>query len=235
MLKLKLLTALVISCFLFSSIAHGGSKQKEYQGKRKPVIDSSASKTVDENERLHLVFMREEEKLARDVYTTLGMQYKNLKVFGMISKSEERHTCSVCDKLSQYGIADPVKSDNVGAFSGEEFGGYFTEKFEQLTEKGSLSELDALYVGGFIEELDMLDIKQCPEVIVKTIDSIKSVNDCGKIYTDNADIQRLYQSLLEGSESHLRAFVKNIELRIGEGNYQAQVLSQEQVDVILGR
>lgn len=199
------------------------------------VIDSSGSTTVDENERLHLVFMREEEKLARDVYITLGIKYPALSIFGNITKSEERHTCSVCDVLDKYGITDPVKSDNVGVFSGEEFGWYFTEKFEELTRKGEASALDALYVGAFIEELDMLDINQCPQVIVETIESIGSVSECGKIYTDNADIQRLYQSLLEGSESHLRAYVKNIENEIGAGNYEAQILDQTQVDEILGR
>lgn len=199
------------------------------------IIDSSSAKTVDENERLHLVFMREEEKLARDVYITLGIQYPALTIFGNITQSEERHTCSVCDMLEKYQIPDPSTNNNVGAFTGEEFGWYFTEKFDQLTRRGSASPLDALYVGAFIEELDMLDINQCPKVIVDTIDSINSVDECGKVYTDNADIQRLYQSLLDGSKSHLRAFVSNIEKEIGAGNYEAQILTQEEVDAILGR
>jgi hypothetical protein len=46
---------------------------------------------------------------------------------------------------------------------------------------------------------------------------------------------RSYDNLLEGSKSHLRAFVNSIELVIGEGNYVAQYLSQEDVDEILGR
>jgi hypothetical protein len=40
---------------------------------------------------------------------------------------------------------------------------------------------------------------------------------------------------LEGSKNHLRAFVGNIESVIGEGNYVAQYLTQEEVDEILGR
>ena len=51
----------------------------------------------------------------------------------------------------------------------------------------------------------------------------------------NPDIQRLYGNLLAGSKNHLRAYVRNIEKQIGEGNYTAQVLTQEQVDDILGR
>jgi hypothetical protein len=80
-----------------------------------------------------------------------------------------------------------------------------------------------------------MDINQCPQVIVETDDGINDVSECGKVYTDNADVQRLYSSLLDGSDSHLEGYVNNIEKIIGEGNYQAQVLSQELVDAILDR
>lgn len=79
----------------------------------------------------------------------------------------------------------------------------------------------------------MLDIEQCPEVIVETDNGIDDISQCGKVYTDNPDIQRLLHSLLEGSKSHLRAYVSNIEEQTGDGSYSAQVLSQEQVDAIL--
>jgi hypothetical protein len=233
--KILSIALFLTTCTLLPGLATGADKQKLNNKRSVTSIDSQSSKTIDSNEELHLIFMREEEKLARDVYTALGMQYPDLKVFGMIKKAEERHTCSVCDKLEQYGIDDPVINDNVGVFSGDQFGWYFTEKYQHLIEKGNVSELEALYVGAYIEELDMLDIKQCPKVIVETIEAINTVSDCGLVYTDNNDIQRLYQSLLEGSESHLRAYVLNIEQHIGEGNYQAQVLSQQLVDEILGR
>ncbi len=51
----------------------------------------------------------------------------------------------------------------------------------------------------------------------------------------NADVSNLYASLLDGSDSHLEGYVRNIEQYIGKGNYQAQVLPQEEVDEILGR
>lgn len=199
------------------------------------VIDSRDSQTLDFNEQTHLEFMREEEKLARDVYITLGTRYPQLRVFGNIDDSEQRHTCAVCDMLAKYGVEDPNTNDNVGVFTGPDFGPYFTEKYQQLVARGSASELDALYVGAFIEELDMIDINQCPAEIVAQDNGIDSASDCGKVYTDNADIQRLYTSLTEGSKSHLRAFVRNIERTQGVGSYQAQVLSQEEVDEILGR
>lgn len=204
-------------------------------GKRSNLIDSSTSLTLDANEQTHLVFMREEEKLARDVYTVLSTLYPESPVFGNIDDSEQRHTDAIKEKLLQYGIEDPSTNDNVGVFTGVKYGWYFTEKFEQLVSRGEMSEFDALYVGAFIEELDMLDINQCPKVIVETNPDITDVHQCGKVYTDKADIDRLYENLLEGSENHLAAYVRRIEAVTGMGSYQAQVLPQTQVDLILGR
>ena len=197
-------------------------------------IDDGDS-TLDINEQTHLVFMCEEEKLARDVYITLGIKYPDSRIFGYIDDSEERHKCAVADMLVKYDIPNPSTNDNVGVFTGEDYGWYFTGKYNELISRGSISELEALYVGAFIEELDMLDINQCPKVIVETENGIDDESECGKVYTGNADIQRLYGSLLEGSENHLRAYVSNIEKQIGAGNYEAQVLTQDQVDAILSR
>jgi len=190
---------------------------------------------LDYNEKMHLMFMREEEKLARDVYQTLGAMYPDSTIFGKIDDSEQKHTTAVKAMIEKYGYEDPNINDNVGVYTGEDFGWYFTEKYNQLVERASISELEALYVGAFIEELDMMDINQCPKVVVETDNGINDVNECGKVYTGNADIQRLYSSLLDGSDSHLEGYVNNIETFIGEGNYEAQVLSQEQVDAILDR
>jgi hypothetical protein len=190
---------------------------------------------LDFNEQTHLEFMCEEEKLARDVYITLGSVHPDSRIFGKIDDSEERHKCAVADMLEKYGIDSPSTNDNVGVFTGEDYGWYFSEKYQELVELGSTAKLKALYVGAFIEELDMRDINQCPPVIVETDNGIDDVSECGKIYTDKADIQRLYGFLLEGSKNHLRAYVRNIEKVIGEGNYKAQVISQEDVDEILGR
>ena len=197
--------------------------------------NTSGSEILDSNEITHLMFMREEEKLARDVYLTLGMLYPDLSIFGNIDDSEQRHTMAVKAMIEKYGYDDPNTNDNVGMYTGEDYGWYFTEKYNQLVERAKTSELEALYVGAFIEELDMMDINQCPKVILETDNGINDVTECGKNYTDNPDIVKLYSSLIDGSISHLKGYVKNIEMNIGEGNYQAQVLGQEEVDKLLGR
>lgn len=190
---------------------------------------------LDYNEQTHLAFMREEEKLARDVYTKLSTMYPEHPIFGRIDDSEQRHTDAVKAMIVKYGLEDPNTNDNVGVYTGKDYGWYFTEKFHLLVERASISELEALYVGAFIEELDMMDINQCPQVIVETENGINDITECGKIYTDNTDVSNLYASLLDGSDSHLEGYVKNIEKYIGAGNYQAQVLPQEEVDEILDR
>lgn len=197
----------------------------------------SATTTLDATEASHLTFMREEEKLARDVYLTFAEMYPEQPVFSTIAtKSEQTHTDTIRDKLEQYGLPDPNPDTNdlpasIGLFIGEEWGWYFMQKYAELVAIGSNSELDALYVGAFIEELDMNDIVVCPAVMVKAGYS----NPCGLEYTDERAIKNSYSSLVDGSENHLRSYVGQIEAVIGEGNYQAQYLTQDEVDAILGR
>lgn len=203
------------------------------QGYRGQQPQSGAS-SLDYNEEIHLIYMRQEEKLARDVYITLGALYPAYTVFSNIVISEQKHTDTMKSKLAQFNIPDPVTDDTVGVFTGEDFGLHFTDVFNLLTTWGEKGILDGLYVGAYIEELDMFDIVHCPDVIVLTDNNI-GLDECGMIYTDSRALLSSYNNLLEGSKNHLRAYVKRIETFIGSGNYEAQFLSQEEVDEILGR
>ena len=163
--------------------------------------------------------------------------YPEQIVFAKIAtESEQTHTDVMRDKLTQYNLPDPNPAtndlpDSLGVFTGEEWSWYFTEKYTALTALGSESELQALYAGALIEELDMHDIADCPAVMVDA-----GYNDpCGLNYTDEVGLINAYRSLIDGSESHLRSYVGQIEAVIGVGNYEAQYLSQEEVDTILGR
>ena len=231
----KVLVSGFVGLAIFAGAGTALAKGGKFATTTTAVSTSTVSADLDYNEKIHLMFMREEEKLARDVYQTLGTMYPDSKIFGRIDDSEQQHTMAVKAMIESYGYEDPNTNDNVGSFTGEDYGWYFTENYNKLVERASISELEALYVGAFIEELDMMDINQCPQVIVETGNGINDVSECGKIYTDNADVQRLYSNLLHGSDSHLEGYVQNIEKHIGEGNYQAQVLSQEMVDAILDR
>jgi hypothetical protein len=195
---------------------------------------------LDAGETQHLTFMREEEKLARDVYLTFATIYPSAPTFSTIANnSEQTHTDAVRDLLIKYGVADPNPGTNnlpasIGVFTGADYGWYFREKYSALVGKGRLGLLDALYVGAFIEELDMLDIVNCPKVIVDSSPLI-GPGGCGLAYTDEKAIKNVYNNLLDGSKNHLRSYVKSIEVIIGAGKYVAQVLTQREVNTILGR
>ena len=232
---LVFISSLLVSGQTFAKGNGKGGRIAAEQSVASESSDSSDSDdALDYNDATHLTFMREEEKLARDVYNTFHEMYPNSRAFGQIEDSEQKHTDAVAAMLARYGLEDPNTNDAIGKYTGEEYGPYFTEKYELLVEMGRKSLLDAMYVGALIEELDMHDLIYCPQAIVEADNGV-DVNECGQIYTDEEPILELYQKLLNGSASHLRGYVQNIESVIGEGNYEAQVLTQEEVDGILGR
>lgn len=164
--------------------------------------------TVDET--IDLQFMREEEKLARDVYLTLDRQWGDkTRVFARIAESEEKHTSTVGFLLAKFGVEDPVVNDTIGVFTNQEL----QALYDELVEKGSHSITDALHVGALIEEVDMRDILAAMS------------------RTDERAITVAYSNLLDGSKSHLRAFVRVIETY--GITYEAQVLDAEEVELIL--
>jgi hypothetical protein len=232
---MKTLTALTLTAVISTL---GGVVAIAWVGNSNALAgDNPATTKLDAVEASHLTFMREEEKLARDVYLTLAGLYPDQKVFNRIATtSEQTHTDTMRDKLALYNLPDPNPAtndlpDSIGVFTGAEWGWYFAEKFKDLTEKGSKSELEALYVGAFIEELDMNDIAVCPAVMVEA----GYPKPCGLEYTDETGLINAFSSLIDGSENHLRAYVGQIEAVIGVGNYVAQYLTQAEVDAILGR
>ena len=161
---------------------------------------------LNESESEGLLYMREEEKLARDVYWTFDDQY-NLPVFENIADAEETHMESVKVLMDKYGLSDPILE--AGKFSNADL----QVLYDDLVAQGSSSEVEALRVGAIIEETDIQDLK----------DQLEK--------TDNEDITMVYESLMRGSRNHLRAFVNNLERR--GVDYMPLVLSQEEYDEII--
>lgn len=156
-----------------------------------------------------LLFMREEEKLARDVYIEM-YEIWSLGVFDNISNSEQTHTDAVLTLLDRYNIDDPVGSNAEGVFVDQ----YLQGLYDSLTAKGSASLIDALYVGAEIEEIDLIDIQNLVDELV-----------------GNEDVKTVYESLMKGSRNHLRAFVSNLQK---QGiTYVPQHLTQQVYDDIV--
>jgi len=170
---------------------------------------STALDDLSDNEAAGLVFMREEEKLARDVYIYLYETWGQ-KTFDNIASSEQTHTDAMLDLLYKYGIDDPVGDNSEGVFVDQNLQGLY----DTLTASGSASLIDALLVGATIEEIDLIDIKH----LVDELDG-------------NDDIRLVYENLIAGSENHLRAFVRVLQQ---QGIiYTPGHLSQEEYDAIV--
>ncbi len=156
-----------------------------------------------------LVWMREEEKLARDVYLTLYDLWGQ-PVFQNIANSEATHTEAVLTLLKRYDIPDPVGNNAVGVFTNAEL----QALYNALVKQGAESLAAALKVGAAVEEIDIIDL------------------DERSAETEKADILTVYANLTRGSRNHLRSFVRTLERLSGEV-YTPQYLSLETYEVIV--
>ena len=118
--------------------------------------DSTAGQLTDE-QKDNIFYMYQEEKLARDVYITLGNLHPNActTTFATIQKSEQRHIDAVQVLCEKYGIdISGVNEDDIGNFVLP----VLQQLYDDLVAQGSTSLLAAYNVGVFIEELDIADI-----------------------------------------------------------------------------
>lgn len=167
----------------------------------------NASEQISYAEKEMLIFTREEEKLARDVYFSFSALYNN-QVFEKISKSEQIHMDKVLCLLIHYNIEDPA-SDLIGVFNDP----FLQELYNSLISSGSVSLTEALIVGATIEDLDIVDLRECIH------------------QTENEAIITIFGSLMCGSGNHLRSFIKllnNLEV-----DYTPQFLLQDEYEQIL--
>jgi len=202
---------------LFSSCQGEESVSPDYQKSatlsktEKGNLDCSClvnpAETISAEEEAMLKYMREEEKLARDVYLKLYEVYE-MQVFNNISNSEQRHMDRVLCLLNHYNIEDPA-SDEAGVFSDNDL----QELYTSLVELGTTSNVNALTVGATIEDVDIFDLE-------------------GSIgQTSNEAIINIFEHLKCGSENHMRAFSRL--LNNYDVNYTPQYIAQAAYDEIL--
>ena len=162
---------------------------------------NASSGELSDQEAAGLLFMREEEKLAYDLYVAF-QELWGLPVFGNIAASEQTHMDSVLMLLDKYGLTDPAANAVTGKFSDAELQALYDKLFSQ----GQTSLEEALRAAAAVEEVDILDLQESMRL------------------TDKADIIQVYENLLAGSHNHLRAFVALLETH-SEQAYQPQYLS----------
>lgn len=150
-------------------------------------LNSMALEPISPEESSGLLYMREEEKLARDVYAAMYAKW-NLSPFTNIARSEQMHMDAVLTLITRYSLTDPVGTEAPGVFKDAALQNLYTA----LMAQGTKSASDALQVGATIEEVDIVDLQ-------------KHLKE-----NDNEDIALVYDNLMRGSRNHLRAFVKNL-------------------------
>ena len=104
-----------------------------------PMTFAAVTDSLTSTEEADLLFMREEEKLARDTYLTLYEQWE-LAVLSNIASSEQMHMNAILKLLKKYDLEDPAADTEIGEFSDE----YLQQLYNTLITKGMLSALDAL-------------------------------------------------------------------------------------------
>lgn len=139
--------------------------------------------TLPATEAAALRYMREEEKLARDVYTVLAGTSGDPR-FARIAMSEQQHMDRVKSLLDRYGIADPAAGMAPGTFRDAGLQRLYTK----LVARGRTSDAAALAVGRTIERTDIADLDERLEDV-----------------TTNT-VRRVFANLRRASENHLRAF-----------------------------
>ncbi len=157
-----------------------------------------------------ILYMREEEKLARDVYLALYDMW-GLRTFSNIAQAEQTHMDSVGALIGAQGLVDPVIGSQPGEFQNPDLAALYAS----LVQLGSQSPQDALMVGAIIEDLDIRDL----ETYLSE--------------TEDPNSMAVYANLLRGSENHMRSFARQLD-RYGIA-YEARYITPERLEAILSR
>lgn len=171
-----------------------------------PTTPDGPAAALSDDEAATLRFVREEEKLARDVYGALA-DYG--QVFANIQASEQRHFDTMGELIVTYGLEDPAAGTAPGEFTNPDL----QALYDELVTRGAPDRLAALGVGCAIEELDIRDLD----------DAIAA--------TTHADIATAYENLMLGSRNHLRAFYG--QLTTSGGSYTPIYIDQVTFDAIV--
>jgi len=181
-----------IGLMLVLAIPYSCSDDNDSDSQSDPTVLSTAEKS-------DLIFMMEEEKMARDVYSYLGNLW-NSNVFANIQTSEQSHMDAVEKLLNYYNVS--YSNEAPGIFNNSDL----QMTYDQLIEIGEVSIQNAMVVGATIEDLDINDL------------FINMEN------TNNSIILKVYNFLQCGSKNHLRSF--NNQLELMSYTYTPQYISE---------
>lgn len=168
--------------------------------------NENVNQTITESDKAALIFMLEEEKLARDTYAYLDGLW-TINQFANIMNSEQTHMNAVENLLIQYNLDYTILP--VGEFENQDL----QNLYNQFVIDGAINTTNALHIGATIEDLDIMDLQS-------NLDA-----------TTNSDVISVFEMLQCGSRNHLRSFVSTIE--ISGDTYVPQFLTQEEFNLII--
>ncbi len=172
------------------------------------IILATIFQTLTPDEVKALTYLREEEKLALDVYTELGRVHK-MRIFQNISRAEAQHTESIKTLLIEFNLPDPAAKSKPGEFQDKDL----QKLYIDLVTKGKKSIPDALTVGATIEDKDIFDLNK----------SLKT--------TAHPKLVTTLNTLKSGSENHMRAFYRQLK---NQGiTYKPQFIPQTTLNSII--
>jgi len=148
---------------------------------------AAATAIADDTRAADLSYSRDEERMARDLYTLLGQTY-DAAIFDRIAASEQQHFDAVGALLTSYGITDPAVGQPGGTYANADV----QKLYDQWKAQGLTSVQDAYAVGVALEQTDIADLQ-------------------GFLARNSeADVQRVFTHLLAGSQHHLDAFTNAV-------------------------
>ncbi len=156
---------------------------------------AAAPGDLSEAEAAELAFMREEERVARDLYQAFFDMYDGARPFSRIVNAEQQHYDQVGNLLVTYGIADPSAGLSAGTYSNQAL----QELYNTWYAAGSASLEAAYQVGVDLETRDIADLEDA--IAATGTDAVKVV----------------FERLQAGSENHLTAFTNAVNGQIGTG------------------
>ncbi|HBD22494.1 MAG TPA: hypothetical protein DC059_08120, partial [Dietzia sp.] len=163
---------------------HGQRDQRDQPGQQGHGLEVPApAGTLSAEEAETLSMMREEERLAHDLYVALGEAWPDRR-FDNISAAEARHGEATATLLANHDLPDPSVGSTPGVYDYPEL----QELYDDWLERGLTSKSEALAVGAELERRDIADL------------------EAAMAATEQPDLDAVYEHLRDGSEKHLAAF-----------------------------
>jgi hypothetical protein len=151
------------------------------------LLPRTDSAPLTPQESADVLFMREEEQMAYDLYTRWAGMY-TVPVFANIAASEAQHVSEVRLLMERYGLTEREIGNATAGYRNATIQSLYTT----LANRGDASLTGAFEAGLAVEERDIADL------------------DHAFAGTTRADILQVWSSLRQGSENHRTAFLRQL-------------------------